>query len=207
MLKMMTAATLAAAMLGVLSVSPAEAKKRHRVKPTAVVAECLTNEGGRSDGFCSRGHQAAISRVTRGRSVRTAARERREVRSEQSTRVLIAGRNVSRETSSRAVTYLPHPPCCPARAFCACGASFKIFGKCVRALWPSSVWAGMPAASPGHLKVAVRRGHVFVIDYMIDARTAMAWDYNSGGHRSRYHPRRIDGYRIVDARASRYARG
>lgn len=96
---------------------------------------------------------------------------------------------------------LPHPHGCPARAFCACGASVKVFGKSVRALWPSSAWLRFPRSAPGHMKVAVRPGHLFVIDYMIDAKTAMAWDYNSGKHRSRYHARSIVGYRIVNPSA------
>lgn len=101
---------------------------------------------------------------------------------------------------------LPHPAGCPARAFCACGAAVKVFGQSIRSLWPSTAWFKFPRSSPGHMKVAVRPGHVFVIDYMIDNRTAMAWDFNSGGHQSRYHARSISGYAIVDPQASRIAR-
>lgn len=100
---------------------------------------------------------------------------------------------------------IPNPPCCPSRAFCACGASYRVFGECIRSLWPSEAWFKFPRASPGHMKVAVRTGHVFVIDYMIDARTAMAWDFNSGGHQSRYHARLISGYIIVDPHGMRMA--
>lgn len=110
-------------------------------------------------------------------------------------------------SSAFAATIIPHPQGCPARAFCACGASVKVFGKSIRGLWPSSAWLRFPRSAPGHMKVAVRRGHVFVIDYMIDGKTAMAFDFNSGGHRSRYHARSIAGYRIVDPQASRFAMG
>lgn len=102
---------------------------------------------------------------------------------------------------ARGETLLPHPHGCPARAFCACGASVKVFGQSIRKLWPSSAWLRFPRAYPGHMKVAAKYGHVFVIDYMIDATTAMAWDFNSGGHKSRYHARSIRGYRIVDPQA------
>jgi hypothetical protein len=99
---------------------------------------------------------------------------------------------------ARAETLIPHPAGCPARAFCACGASVKVFGKSVRSLWPSSAWLRFPRTSPGHMKVAAKRGHVFVIDYMINATTAMAWDFNSGRRLSRYHARSISGFHIVD---------
>jgi len=112
---------------------------------------------------------------------------------------------LSWSSGAAAATIIPHPPGCPASRFCACGASVKVFGKAIRSLWPSTAWLRFPRTSPGHLKVAARPGHVFVIDYMIDARTAMAWDYNSGGRKSRYHARSIAGYRIVDPRATRVA--
>ncbi len=111
------------------------------------------------------------------------------------------GKPAGRRSRPPNVSLIPHPPGCPARAFCACGASVKVFGKSVRSLWPSSAWLRFPRSSPGHMRVAVRRGHVFVIDYMVDGSTAMAWDYNSGRRLSRYHPRSIVGYRIVDPRA------
>lgn len=107
---------------------------------------------------------------------------------------------------ARAAEIIPHPQGCPARLFCACGASVKVFGKSIRSLWPSVEWLRrFPRSSPGHMKVAARRGHVFVIDYMIDAKTAMSWDFNSGGRKSRYHARSIAGYQIVDPYASRVA--
>lgn len=103
-----------------------------------------------------------------------------------------------RVVASRNVKMISRPAVCPPRAYCGCGAAVKVFGKSVRSLWPSSAWLRFPRAAPGHMKVAARRGHVFVIDYMIDSRTAMAWDFNSGRGQSRYHARSITGFTIVD---------
>lgn len=103
------------------------------------------------------------------------------------------------------VTYLAHPPGCPRRAFCGCGASYKIYGRQIRSLWPTSNWFKFPRAIASHMKAAVRRGHVFVLDRPTSRGTWMVWDYNSGGHRSRYHERSIRGYTIVDPMGGKYA--
>lgn len=102
--------------------------------------------------------------------------------------------------------YLPHPAGCPRTNFCACGASTVIFGRSIRSLWPTSAWLRFPRAFPAHLMAAVRPGHMFVLDRHVQGDIWWVKDFNSGGHRSRYHMRSIRGYRIVNPMASRYAR-
>jgi hypothetical protein len=41
---------------------------------------------------------------------------------------------------------------------------------------------------------------VFVLESQIRGDLWMVYDANSGGHRTRVHPRSISGYRIVDPR-------
>lgn len=120
---------------------------------------------------------------------------------------ILVGLSMSANASDRdrGTVYLSHPAGCPARSFCACGAAVKVFGRNIRSLWPSSAWFKFPRSAPGHMTVAVRRGHVFVIDYMIDAGTAMAWDFNSGNGQSRYHPRKLRGFAVVNPLSSRMA--
>lgn len=36
---------------------------------------------------------------------------------------------------NRQATILPHPPGCPRRAFCGCGAAVEVFGRPIRSLW------------------------------------------------------------------------
>lgn len=102
-------------------------------------------------------------------------------------------------------SYLPHPSGCPARAFCACGAAFEIFGIARRDLWPANAWYRFPRAAPGYHKVAVRPHHVFVLREQIEGTRWLTADYNSGGHLSRLHVRDIRGYTIVDPHAIRMA--
>ena len=115
--------------------------------------------------------------------------------------IAFAHRSASAETR-----FLPHPPGCPARLFCGCGASVEIFGAPIRALWPSSAWLKFPRAAPAYNRVAVRRGHVFVLKRHVAGKKWLAADYNSGGRRSRLHIRSIAGYIIVNPYAGRPAR-
>lgn len=101
--------------------------------------------------------------------------------------------------------YLSHPNGCPRTSFCGCGAAVELFGRPIRSLWPSSAWFKFPRAYPGHQMAAVRRGHVFVLDRHVSGDVWWVKDYNSGGHRSRYHMRSIRGYTIVNPLSSRYA--
>lgn len=103
------------------------------------------------------------------------------------------------------VTMLAHPPGCPSRAFCGCGASYRVFGENRRELWPSSAWFKFPRTSPASGTVAVRHGHVFVLESHVGGSEWLISDYNSGGHLSRRHVRSISGYTIVDPHGSRHA--
>jgi len=100
---------------------------------------------------------------------------------------------------------LPHPPGCPARAFCGCGASIEVFGKSVRELWLARNWYRFPRTSPAPGMVAVRRHHVFVIREVRAPGLVLAYDANSGGRKTRIHLRRLAGYTVVNPRGSRYA--
>lgn len=90
-------------------------------------------------------------------------------------------------------TLLAHPAGCPRIAFCGCGAASHL-GLHDRRLWLARNW---PRYYRGSTPVAVWRGHVAVIDHMTGPHTAMVYDYNSGGHRSRYWERDLRGARIV----------
>lgn len=100
------------------------------------------------------------------------------------------------------VRYLPHPLGCPRRLFCGCGAAVNIFGRPVRSLWLARAWFKFPRSAPGHNKVAVRRGHVFVLKQHVEGSRWYVYDANSGGRRTRYHIRSITGYTIVDPLSS-----
>lgn len=96
--------------------------------------------------------------------------------------------------------YLAHPSGCPARLFCACGAAVHIFGAPRRDLWHTSAWRRFPAAQPGPGMVAVNSRHIFVIDRVLGNGMVMAYDYNSGGGRSRLHARSLAGYSVRNPR-------
>jgi hypothetical protein len=94
-----------------------------------------------------------------------------------------------------------HPAGCPARLFCGCGVSVKVFGKPVRDLYLASNWRRFPASSPGPGMVAWNYAHVmYIMSYNGDG-TALVYDPNSGGHRTRIHVRPLAGYRIVNPNA------
>jgi hypothetical protein len=101
-------------------------------------------------------------------------------------------------------TVVGHPLGCPARAFCGCGASVRVFGHPVRSLYLAANWLRFPhvpahAAQPG--MVAARRGHVFVLESHISGNTWLVYDANSGGHATRIHARPLSGYAVVNPRA------
>jgi hypothetical protein len=75
-----------------------------------------------------------------------------------------------------------------------------LFGRPVRELFLSSSWLRFPRSEPGYNKVAVRRGHVFVLKQHISGSTWLVYDANSGGRGTRMHPRSIAGYTIVSPR-------
>lgn len=96
------------------------------------------------------------------------------------------------------MAYLPHPKGCPRVAFCGCGAAQEVFKRNVRSLWLASAWYRFPASIPGPGKVAVRNHHVFVIREYLGNGLALAYDANSGGHKTRLHIRSLVGYSIRD---------
>lgn len=96
---------------------------------------------------------------------------------------------------------LAHPEGCPRRTFCGCGASVHLFGRPIRSLFLASNWLKFPRSAPGYNKVAVRRGHVFVLKQDIGGTTWLVYDANSGGRATRLHPRSIAGYTIVSPSA------
>lgn len=91
-----------------------------------------------------------------------------------------------------------HPAGCPRRSFCGCGTALHIFGHQVRDLWLAANWFRFPASDPGPGKVAVRRHHVFAILKDLGGGRVLAYDPNSGGHKTRVHVRSLSGYRVVD---------
>jgi hypothetical protein len=107
-------------------------------------------------------------------------------------------RRVMAEGAGRVVA---HPAGCPRRAFCGCGAAVRIFGKPIRSLWLAANWFRFPRTSPAPGTVAVRKHHVFVLESHIGGSTWLVYDANSGGRRTRVHPRSIAGYVIVQPRA------
>ena len=89
------------------------------------------------------------------------------------------------------------PAGCPSR-FCGCGASLHLFGRIIPSLNLASNWLRFPRTSPAPRMVAVRPGHVFVLEHQISGSLWVVHDSNSGGQRTRVHPRSIAGYTIVD---------
>lgn len=111
---------------------------------------------------------------------------------------LLTGPAEARKRPRMAMSYdegqlLPHPAGCPRRAFCGCGARKHLGIDDVR-LNLATNW---PRYYRGTTQVAVWRGHVAVIDRWTGPHTAMMYDYNSGGHQSRYHERDTRGARII----------
>lgn len=95
-----------------------------------------------------------------------------------------------------------HPPGCPSRAFCGCGAAVRIFGAPIRALWLAANWFKFPRTAPAAGMVAVRRHHVFVLEQHLGGNTWLAYDANSGRRLTRIHARSIAGYVIVNPRGA-----
>ncbi len=106
----------------------------------------------------------------------------------------------ARSFLARGAQILPHPPGCPRRAFCGCGAAVEVFGRPVRSLWLAANWLRFPRASPAPGMVAARRGHVFVIRQVLGGGRVLAYDANSGGRKTRLHVRSLAGFVVVDPR-------
>lgn len=108
-------------------------------------------------------------------------------------------------TQVHARQVLPHPPGCPKRAFCGCGAALEVFGKHVRSLWLARNWFQFPRTSPAPGMVAVRRHHVFVIREVRGPGRVLAYDANSGRGRTHLHERSLKGFVVVNPHGYRTA--
>lgn len=96
---------------------------------------------------------------------------------------------------------LPHPPGCPRRLFCGCGAAIEVFGKPIRHLWLAANWLKFPPAQPGPGMVAARRGHVMVIRRYLGNGKALVYNANGGGGKTWLHVRSLAGFSIRNPRA------
>lgn len=104
---------------------------------------------------------------------------------------------------SKEVQIVSHPAGCPYRAFCGCGVSIKVFGKTVNNLFLASNWFKFPRSSPAPGMVAVRRHHVFYILEVRSENNVLAYDPNSGGHKTRIHVRNLAGYSVRNPHGSK----
>ena len=176
-------ALFSAALLTVVSTS-ADARPRHKQKAAATVTldiRSLTpNE--RADYYARGGVDVPIKNA--GRETRIIAHAD----------VVYEGRVVG-----------GRPPGCP-RAYCGCGVSLKVFGKIIPELNLAYNWVRkFPRTSPAAGMVAARSGHVLYIESVVDAQTVVAYDPNSGGHRTRIHTVSLRGFTVVDPHGSRMA--
>lgn len=85
------------------------------------------------------------------------------------------------------------PAGCP-HAYCGCGLR-KYLGIDDKRLNLASNW---PRYYKGSQMIAVWHHHVALVERMIDSRTALLRDYNSGGGLSRLHVRSVAGARILN---------
>lgn len=133
-----------------------------------------------------------------GKPVVSAKESRRLARGQQLYDAMPFGMPTDRAGMAIPASILPHPSGCPRRAFCGCGAAVEVFGKPVRSLWLAANWLRFPRAAPAPGMVAARRGHVFVIREVLGDGKVLAYDANSGGHKTRLHVRSLAGFVVVD---------
>lgn len=107
----------------------------------------------------------------------------------------------NRESKSQIVE---HPSGCPHVAFCGCGTAGFLLGKIVRygGLAIAANWMKFPKAAPAPMMAAVKRHHVFAILKVLPGNKVLAYDPNSGGHKTRIHVRSLAGYRVVNPHGS-----
>jgi hypothetical protein len=179
-----------AAVLAVLFASNADARPRHHFRHAPQMVGCsdpvMRPCGVGSSGF---GYP------------RSGSQSRRGTLSADASRRLPTPPGLSRVMAEGAGRIVSHPSGCPSRAFCGCGAAVRVFGRPVRSLWLAANWFRFPRTSPAPGTVAVRRHHVFVLERQISGSTWLVYDANSGGRRTRVHPRSIAGFVIVDPSA------
>jgi hypothetical protein len=175
---------IAAALLCLLAINPAQAARHPngqqfcRVYTTdagATAFRCFTRSEARNSARSFRGrHRVAHARQHHRRAV-ARIRDRGQI--------------------------VAHPTGCPRVAFCGCGVASHIFGSPIRALWLAAAWLRYPSAAPAPGMVAVRQHHVFAIVALRSPGVVLAFDPNSGGHRTRIHLRSLAGYKVVNPRA------
>ena len=121
-------------------------------------------------------------------------------------RVAPSSRRVERyETASNDERVVGGRPAgCP-HAFCGCGTSIHIFGRIIPELNLAANWRRFPPAAPAPGMVAWRYGHVFAIESIDANGNVVAYDPNSGGHRTRIHTVSLRGYHVVDPHGQRFA--
>ena len=190
-------AALTVAIVTVAS-TPADAKKYHRVKYKRIhhsAVQVLAHSPSLPGEFMIvmantpfAAYKTPVRGIKKARQPVTHA-----FKSKRGVRVASRGK-----TSTHGTQIVEHPAGCPSRAFCGCGASIKVFGKNIRSLWLAANWFQFPASTPGPGKVAVRRHHVFVILENKGNGTVLAYDANSGGHKTRIHIRSLNGYSVRD---------
>lgn len=97
---------------------------------------------------------------------------------------------------------VPNPAGCPRVEFCGRGVAREIFGQidgAMRPLWLAREWLRRFArAEPAPGMVAARAHHVFAIKRVLGPNRVLAYDPNSGHHKTRVHERSLAGYTVVD---------
>ena len=145
-----------------------------------------------------------VERQTRVRGYRQHHRQREETRRSRRTRD--AKRDARHQYGSKRAQTVAHPRGCPANSFCGCGVALHVFGHPVRSLWLAANWLSFPRANPAPGMVAVRRGHVFAILQNEGNGRVLAYDPNSGHHKTRIHVRSLAGFKVVNPHGrSRFA--
>ena len=147
-----------------------------------------------------------VSGQVKALSGRPAAAVRRAAASRQPHQAEEA-RKATPEPSYGQISFIAHPTGCPRRNFCACGASVRVFGHSIRALWPVRAWRqfARDVAAPGNVAIERGRSHLFVLESHVSGDYWMVSDYNSGGHLSRRHVRSVAGLPIVNPHSRAFA--
>lgn len=180
------------------SIASAQARTRHLVESSIIPFD---RAGGGSE-IGARILYAAPHREARQSRTAGLKHRKRYQKRQAASAVAAHVRTTHARVAGGEAQLLPHPSGCPSRAFCGCGAALEVFGKHVRELWLARAWFKFPSAPPAPGMVAVRRHHVFVIREVRAPGLVLAYDANSGGHRTRLHLRSLAGYRVVNPRGS-----
>lgn len=112
----------------------------------------------------------------------------------------MGGFGVARKVYSSGQVVSGRPSGCP-HQFCGCGASLYLFGKIIPRLNLAANWFGFPRSAPAPHMAAVRSHHVMVLVEHKGGDVWVVHDSNSGGHLTRLHERSIRGYVIVNPNA------